>query len=97
MSVLKKATSERRKASMPTWIGDKAEGRRQKAELALPAVALSVVPVVVSAIFCNLSTQLFCLQPSAFCSHSYFQSGSSGCFKSHSGRRLRTVGSSSKL
>src|SRR6266436_3943658 len=29
--------------------------------------------------------------------HSYFQSGSSGCFKSQSGRRLRTIGSSSKL
>src|SRR5437773_12400520 len=29
--------------------------------------------------------------------HSYFQSGSSGCFKSHSGRRLRTSGRVSKL
>ena len=29
--------------------------------------------------------------------HSYFQSGSSGCFRSHSGRRLRTVGICSKL
>src|SRR5260370_42267491 len=30
-------------------------------------------------------------------SYSNFQSGSSGCFKSHSGRRLRTSGISSKL
>src|SRR4030095_722094 len=30
-------------------------------------------------------------------SHSYFQSGSSGCFRSHSGRRLRTSGKVSKL
>src|SRR5271165_5839977 len=29
--------------------------------------------------------------------HSYFQSGSSGCFKSHSGRRLRTTGILAKL
>src|SRR5262247_4223425 len=29
--------------------------------------------------------------------HSYFQSGSSGCFRSQSGRRLRTIGSVSKL
>ena len=29
--------------------------------------------------------------------YSYFQSGSSGCFKSHSGRRLRTTGISAKL
>ncbi len=29
--------------------------------------------------------------------HSYFQSGSSGCFRSHSGRRLRTTGSVAKL
>src|SRR5215468_1319918 len=29
--------------------------------------------------------------------HSYLQSGSSGCFKSHSGRRLRTSGNVSKL
>src|SRR5579871_2291691 len=29
--------------------------------------------------------------------HSYFQSGSSGCFRSQSGRRLRTVGIVSKL
>src|SRR5215475_4871228 len=29
--------------------------------------------------------------------HSYFQSGSSGCFTSHSGRRLRTSGRVSKL
>src|SRR5262245_5847333 len=29
--------------------------------------------------------------------HSYLQSGSSGCFKSHSGRRLRTSGKDSKL
>src|SRR5271169_2272291 len=33
------------------------------------------------------------------CAHgySYFQSGSSGCFKSHSGRRLRTSGIVAKL
>ena len=31
------------------------------------------------------------------CAHSYFQSGSSGCFRSHSGRRLRTTGIASKL
>src|SRR5271169_2094606 len=33
------------------------------------------------------------------CAHgySYFQSGSSGCFKSHSGRRLRTTGIVAKL
>src|SRR5215475_3420476 len=29
--------------------------------------------------------------------YSYFQSGSSGCFRSQSGRRLRTTGSVSKL
>src|SRR5262245_31336348 len=29
--------------------------------------------------------------------HSYFQSGSSGCFRSQSGRRLRTLGIVSKL
>src|SRR6266496_6626069 len=29
--------------------------------------------------------------------HSYFQSGSSGCFKSHNGRRLCTSGRVSKL
>src|SRR5208337_488929 len=29
--------------------------------------------------------------------YSYFQSGSSGCFKSHSGRRLRTTGIMAKL
>src|SRR5262245_36382524 len=29
--------------------------------------------------------------------YSYFQSGSSGCFRSHSGRRLRTSGRTSKL
>ena len=29
--------------------------------------------------------------------HSYFQSGSSGCFRSHSGRRLLTIGIVSKL
>src|SRR5262249_9805245 len=29
--------------------------------------------------------------------HSYFQSGSSGCFRSQSGRRLRTVGIVAKL
>src|SRR5262245_27518119 len=29
--------------------------------------------------------------------YSYLQSGSSGCFKSHSGRRLRTSGKVSKL
>src|SRR5262245_33898237 len=29
--------------------------------------------------------------------HSYFQSGSSGCFKSQSGRALRTTGTLSKL
>ena len=29
--------------------------------------------------------------------HSYFQSGSSGCFRSHSGRRLWTTGIDSKL
>src|SRR5262245_14089053 len=29
--------------------------------------------------------------------YSYFQSGSSGCYKSHSGRRLRTSGKVSKL
>src|SRR5262249_29444861 len=29
--------------------------------------------------------------------HSYFQSGSSGCFRSHSGRLLRTSGSVAKL
>src|ERR1700692_4512144 len=29
--------------------------------------------------------------------HSYFQSGSSGCFKSQSGRRLFTVGTEAKL
>ena len=32
-----------------------------------------------------------------FCAHSNFQSGSSGCFKSHKGRRLRTSGILSKL
>src|SRR5262245_45142071 len=37
------------------------------------------------------SYHLFILHPS------YFQSGSSGCFRSHSGRRLRTVGIDSKL
>src|SRR5215831_2121143 len=29
--------------------------------------------------------------------YSYLQSGSSGCFRSHSGRRLRTVGIEAKL
>src|SRR4029077_18592255 len=29
--------------------------------------------------------------------HSYFQSGSSGCFRSHNGRRLRTSGGVPKL
>src|SRR5262245_25476939 len=29
--------------------------------------------------------------------YSYFQSGSSGCFKSHNGRALRTAGTVSKL
>src|SRR5262245_28285104 len=29
--------------------------------------------------------------------YSYFQSGSSGCFRSHSGRRLLTVGTIAKL
>ena len=29
--------------------------------------------------------------------YSYFQSGSSGCFRSHSGRRLRTAGMTAKL
>ena len=35
----------------------------------------------------------------SFCSicYSYFQSGSSGCFKSHSGRRLRTTGMRRKV
>src|SRR5439155_1654451 len=31
------------------------------------------------------------------CHPSYRQSGSSGCFRSHSGRRLRTVGITAKL
>src|SRR5262245_34294346 len=38
----------------------------------------------------------FTAWPSAH-SCSYFQSGSSGCFRSQSGRRLCTVGTSSKL
>ena len=36
-------------------------------------------------------------QATHLASISYFQSGSSGCFKSHSGRRLRTTGNAAKL
>src|SRR5215475_5911274 len=32
-----------------------------------------------------------------FCLHSYWLSGSSGCFKSHNGRRLATTGTVAKL
>src|SRR5215475_5637135 len=32
-----------------------------------------------------------------FCLHSYWLSGSSGCFKSHNGRRLATTGTAAKL
>src|SRR5215471_2413572 len=55
--------------------------------------------------FRNLSFKLRALRvlrgETGFCPssyyHSYFQSGSSGCFKSQSGRRLRTSGKVSKL
>src|ERR1700753_82087 len=41
---------------------------------------------------CDIATVLMASEP-----HSYSQSGSSGCFKSHSGRRLVTTGSVAKL
>src|SRR5205809_1874437 len=44
---------------------------------------------------CSASLRWVC--SSIWKHHSYFQSGSSGCFKSHSGRRLRTSGKASKL
>src|ERR1044072_6383007 len=45
--------------------------------------------------FLNFSLRALCL--GGCCSHSYCQSGSSGWFRSHSGRRLRTSGRVSKL
>ena len=36
-------------------------------------------------------------RPSSRVPHSYFQSGSSGCLRSHSGRRLFTTGIVAKL
>src|SRR6516225_2314928 len=45
-----------------------------------------------SASACAAATVLIASEP-----HSYFQSGSSGCFISHSGRRLVATGSTSKL
>src|SRR5437773_1900958 len=44
---------------------------------------------------CSASLRWVC--SSIWMHHSYFQSGSSGCFKSHNGRRLRTSGRVSKL
>src|SRR5271157_3562247 len=43
---------------------------------------------------CGRATVVAAIRASPY---SYFQSGSSGCFKSHSGRRLRTTGIFAKL
>src|SRR5208337_3238987 len=43
---------------------------------------------------CGRATVVAAIRASPY---SYFQSGSSGCFKSHSGRRLRTTGIVAKL
>src|SRR5262249_38687278 len=94
ISVQKKAPSDARKQIMPHCAGCSVfsgligGGPSRPATLSMPGVPSWAGGAG--------AVSSFTPRPSAH-SYSYFQSGSSGCLRSHSGRRLYTVGISSKL
>src|SRR5262245_24050923 len=76
------ATSETRKHSMPYWCTVNARsGRTTGGGTSARAMETSIVVSAERILVC----------------YSYCQSGSSGCFRSQSGRRLCTVGTAAKL
>src|SRR6202035_656519 len=99
--MLKKATSESKKASIPHSVelsgGDVGRAACDDAGSELsPGTRPSNRPSATDTLDCS-STVLLKETRDGPGHCSYFQSGSSGCLRSHSGRRLRTVGISSKL
>ena len=80
---------------MPT-LAEIEAGRPKSVDLPRPTAWPMVMAFGITLLFAGLVTSLAVSGVGAE-AHSYFQSGSSGCLKSHRGRRLRTTGSFAKL
>src|SRR5260370_36183559 len=87
MRVPNRATSESRKAIMPALAGCTPCACPPGTPFDGMAASGEITALAAASVMAEESLS----------DYSYFQSGSSGCFKSQRGRRLRTVGMTSKL